>query len=131
MVKHHGVALLILVKKATILCDFPHHRVIAFLLETWVCVLFRWKWKYRICKYGGIEAQNLNLCLRFSLIEVYLSVAVFFCMYKMSSFFAYDFLSLHNLRLKFWKSLPVLPWPSDGRLVTTILFSGPWCQKQN
>ena len=29
------------------------------------------------------------------------------------------------------QSLPDSPWPSDGRLVTTILFSGLWRQKQN
>ena len=36
-----------------------------------------------------------------------------------------------NLRFKVEKSLPVLTLPSDGRMVTTILFSGPRCQKQN
>ena len=29
------------------------------------------------------------------------------------------------------KSFLDLSWPSDGRPVTTILFSGPWRQKQN
>ena len=28
-------------------------------------------------------------------------------------------------------ALPDSPWPSDERLVTTILFFGPWRQKQN
>ena len=42
-----------------------------------------------------------------------------------------DFYLWCNLRLKFVKSLSDSPWSSDGRLVTTILFFGPWCQKQN
>ena len=37
------------------------------------------------------------------------------------------FLIVVNKGLKIGKS----PWPSEGRLVTTILFSGPWCQRQN
>ena len=42
-----------------------------------------------------------------------------------------DFFSWCNLRLKFGKITPDSPWLSDGRLVTTILFSGLWRQKQN
>ena len=41
----------------------------------------------------------------------------------------YDFLHGVICVLSFGKSLSVSPWPSDGRLVTTILFSGPWRQK--
>ena len=43
----------------------------------------------------------------------------------------YDFSSWYN-SFKVWKkSLPDSPWPSNGKLVTTLMFSGPWRQKQS
>ena len=45
--------------------------------------------------------------------------------------FDYDLFFQGVICVCFEKSLPVLLWPSDERLVTKILFSGTWRQKQN